>query len=74
MCGRGKINAGDDGELWANLFVHKQDLESVGRWHRDDIHYSHLMSILAPVIVLSVQHLLLREKRDGWGKGLQGDS
>lgn len=41
----------------------------MGRWHRDDIHCSHLMRIQAHVIVVSVRHLLLR---GGGGSGLGG--
>lgn len=48
--------------------------------HCDDIHHSHLMRMLAHVIVVPVQHLLLRVKQEGRckrgeGEGdLQGDS
>lgn len=37
----------------------------VGRWHWDDIRYSHLMRMLPHVIVVLVQHLLLRGSRMG---------
>lgn len=40
----------------------------MGRWHCDDIHHSHLMRMLAHVIVVSMQHLLLR----GSGMGAAG--
>lgn len=65
----------NDREARANLFVHKQDLESEwvdGNWA--DISQSHLMRMLVRVIVVSMQHLLLNGGGLGGAGALLGDS